>query len=189
MNISFVSSANFEQKSNRSSPGSEGNKPNGGGKRTELNEEEKSQIQKLKQVDQQVRAHEMAHVAAGGGLIRGGVNYKYENGPDGNQYAIGGEVSIDSSPVPDDPSATITKMQQVQRAALAPSNPSSQDRQVAASASANAANARVELIKKSGDSPKGEFKVKINSSANGYTSKGTHSPSSNPAKTILDVIV
>ena len=44
-----------------------------------------------------------------------------------------------------DPRATILKMQQVVRAALAPADPSSQDQQVAAAAAAAIARARVEL--------------------------------------------
>jgi hypothetical protein len=49
-------------------------------------------------------------------------------------YAVSGEVSIDSSPVKGDPKATVRKMEQVVRAALAPAQPSGQDRAVAAAA-------------------------------------------------------
>ncbi|MEM6357195.1 MAG: putative metalloprotease CJM1_0395 family protein, partial [Pseudomonadota bacterium] len=47
-----------------------------------------------------------------------------------------GSVSIDVSPVPGDPEATIAKMQQVKAAALAPAEPSSADRRVATVAEA-----------------------------------------------------
>jgi hypothetical protein len=47
---------------------------------------------------------------------------------------VGGEVSVDLSTVAGNPSATITKMQKVHAAALAPANPSAQDIQVAANA-------------------------------------------------------
>ena len=107
---------------------------------------ELKEIAELKSTDREVRAHEMAHVMAGGTLVRRGASYSYKQGPDGIRYAVAGEVSIDSSPVEGDPSATIRKMQQVRRAAEAPAEPSSQDRAVAASAARNEAEARQELM-------------------------------------------
>ncbi len=106
--------------------------------------EEEEKLAKLKTRDQEVRTHEQAHKAAGG-QYAGGASYSYQTGPDGRQYAVGGEVSIDLSPVPDDPQATIAKMQQIRRAALAPAQPSSQDQQVAAQAGRIEAKARAEL--------------------------------------------
>ncbi len=100
-----------------------------------LSETEQAQVRYLRTRDRVVRSHEQAHRAAGGGFVRGGPRYNYQTGPDGRQYAVGGEVSIDSSPVRGDPAATVRKAQTVRRAALAPANPSPQDRQVAASAS------------------------------------------------------
>lgn len=105
------------------------NKANGG---SELSEEEKQQVAKLKARDLEVRAHEAAHMAAAGGYA-GGASYSYQQGPDGNSYAIGGEVSIDTSAL-DDPEATAQKMKIVRAAAMAPANPSGQDYAVAASA-------------------------------------------------------
>lgn len=101
---------------------------------TELNAEELKKVSKLQSRDKEVKAHEQAHIAAGGQYVRGGAHFEYETGPDGEKYAVGGEVSIDVSKVSDDPKATITKMQTVIRAALAPANPSSQDRSVASQA-------------------------------------------------------
>ncbi len=99
----------------------------------------------LKQRDREVRAHEQAHLAAAGGHATGGPSYTLQKGPDGNSYAVGGEVGIDLSKE-NDPSATIQKMQTVKRAALAPASPSSTDRQVAAQASVKEAQARQELL-------------------------------------------
>jgi len=90
-------------------------------------------IAQLRARDREVRAHEMAHVAAAGGYVTSGPHYTYQKGPDGRQYAIGGEVGIDVSPERG-PEATIRKMQIVQQAALAPANPSAQDMRVAAAA-------------------------------------------------------
>lgn len=112
----------------------------------ELSPEEKKVVDEFKKRDQEVKSHEAAHLAAGGGLARGGAKFNYQTGPDGNQYAIGGEVQIDASAA-DTPEKTIAKMQQVKRAALAPAEPSGQDRSVAASASAIEAQARQELVK------------------------------------------
>ena len=62
-----------------------------------------------------------------------------------------GEVSIDKSPVRGDPQATIEKMQQVRRAALAPAQPSGQDRQVAAEARRAIQQARAKLERSEGE--------------------------------------
>ncbi len=110
-----------------------------------LSDEELRQVEKLKRRDRVVRAHEQAHIAAGGPYVRGGAHYVYQRGPDGRLYAIGGEVSIDVSPVPDDPKATIRKMQVVKRAALAPAQPSAQDYHIAAQATMEMQKAQAEL--------------------------------------------
>jgi len=102
-------------------------------------------LAELKQADTEVRNHEMAHVAAGGGLITSGASFAYKRGPDGRNYAVAGEVGIDTSPVPGDPQATLQKMQQVKSAALAPASPSSQDIKVASQATALASKALAEL--------------------------------------------
>lgn len=96
----------------------------------ELSEEEQQQVQKLKQTDAKVRAHENAHSGAGGNHA-GGPSYEYTTGPDGHRYATSGEVQIDVSAVRDNPEATLRKMDTVIRAALAPADPSSQDLAVA----------------------------------------------------------
>ncbi|MEM7577628.1 MAG: putative metalloprotease CJM1_0395 family protein, partial [Planctomycetota bacterium] len=93
--------------------------------------------------DREVRTHEMAHKNAAGQHATSGPTYSYQTGPDGQKYAVGGSVGIDLSPE-DTPEATIKKMEVVRRAALAPAEPSSQDRKVAAQASQIAAQARQE---------------------------------------------
>ena len=106
--------------------------------------QEQLEIAELASRDREVRAHEQAHAAVGGAYA-GAPTYTFTRGPDGKRYAIGGEVSIDSSPIPNDPEATLRKMELVQRAALAPAEPSAQDRRVAAQAAAQATQARAEL--------------------------------------------
>lgn len=105
---------------------------------------EQLEIAKLVSRDQEVRTHEQAHAAVGG-RYAGAPSYTYERGPDGKRYAVGGEVGIDTSPIPNDPEATLRKMEVVIRAALAPAEPSAQDRQVAAQAQAQMAEARAQL--------------------------------------------
>ncbi len=107
-------------------------------------QEEQAQIRKLKARDLEVRSHEQAHLAAGGQFITGGPSYSYQQGPDGQRYAVGGEVGIDTSPEAD-PEATIRKMRAVQAAALAPAKLSGQDQQVAAAVAQQAAQAQSAL--------------------------------------------
>ncbi len=110
-----------------------------------LSEQEQEQVERLEDRDAEVRAHELAHKAAAGPYATGGPTYSYQTGPDGKRYAVGGSVQIDVSPVKGDPEATIRKMAVVRRAALAPKEPSAQDRRVAAQADRTASQARAEL--------------------------------------------
>lgn len=131
---------------------------------SKTNSQHNATIDKLKARDQEVRLHERAHLAAAGGYATGGASYSYQVGPDGRRYAIGGEVGIDTSPVSGDPEATIQKAIIVQRAALAPVHPSSQDYQVQAQAAQMEAQARTELASKSqGNSNGDEVASKPNS--------------------------
>jgi hypothetical protein len=108
-------------------------------------------IRQLSQRDAEVRAHEQAHSSVGG-QYAGSAQYTYQRGPDGVNYAVGGEVPIDVGAINGDPRATLEKMQIVQRAALAPADPSSQDRRVAALASQLANQARAEIVSESRES-------------------------------------
>ncbi len=123
-----------------------------------LSPDEEKLVRKLQEVDREVRAHEAAHVATAGPHARGGPSFTFVTGPDQKQYAVSGEVQIDTSEVKGDPQATIEKMQVVRRAALAPAQPSAQDRKVAAEAAAKEAKAREELAREEpgGDRAAGE---------------------------------
>lgn len=109
-----------------------------------MSPEVQRQIDQLKATDRKVRAHERAHIAVGGDLVRGGTSFSYETGPDKKRYAVAGEVSIDASKERT-PEATIPKAQHIQQTALAPSDPSAQDRQVAAAAAQMEMQARLEV--------------------------------------------
>ncbi len=106
---------------------------------------EQRELQKLKAIDREVRAHELAHISVGGRYITSGAQFSYQKGPDGQLYAVGGDVSIDTAKVPGDPRATLLKAQVVVRAALAPANPSAQDKNVAAQATVLIQQARIDL--------------------------------------------
>ena len=108
-----------------------------------LTEEEKAEVNDLKARDREVRTHEQAHLSASGGLAMGGASFQQERGPDGRMYAVGGEVQIDTSEGAT-AEESITKAQRIRRAALAPAQPSAQDRQVAAQAARMEAEARQE---------------------------------------------
>jgi hypothetical protein len=102
----------------------------GGGQ--QLDKDQQSQLQSLRKRDAEVRRHEAAH-ATQGGPYAGAPSYDYVRGPDGRLYAVGGEVKIDVTPA-GSPQSTVAKMDQIIRAALAPSDPSPQDRAAAAEA-------------------------------------------------------
>lgn len=106
---------------------------------------EQRELRQLKNIDRQVKAHELAHSSVGG-KYASGASFTYQKGSDGVLYAVAGEVSIDTSEIANDPQATLQKAQIIQRAALAPADPSGQDRLVASAAGALAQKARSEII-------------------------------------------
>lgn len=99
----------------------------------DLTDSEKQQVEDLRKRDQEVRQHEQAHASVGGAQT-GSPHYTFTTGPDGKQYATDGEVPITINRTPRKPDQVIRDMNQVYRAALAPKNPSSVDRQAAAEA-------------------------------------------------------
>jgi hypothetical protein len=107
-------------------------------------EKEQKQINELAAIDREVHAHEQAHAAVGGEYA-GTPTYTFVRGPDGISYAVGGEVSVNTGPIPNDPEATIRKAQQIRQAANAPADPSPQDRRIAAEATRLESEARAQL--------------------------------------------
>jgi hypothetical protein len=110
----------------------------------ELSEEELREIEELKKIDKKVHTHEQAHLSAAGGYARGGANYDYVTGPDGNRYANAGHVNLDTGKEKT-PEATIRKANVIQKAALAPADPSPADKQIAANAAKMASDAQKEI--------------------------------------------
>lgn len=116
----------------------------GAGGANAVSTEDQRQIDQLKSTDSKVHAHEQAHIAVGGDLVRGGASFSYQTGPDKKRYAVAGEVSIDTSKE-QTAEATIPKAEHIRQTALAPSDPSAQDRQVAAMAAQMEMQARLEV--------------------------------------------
>lgn len=114
--------------------------------------ETQREVRDLARRDREVRAHEQAHASVGG-RYASAPSYQFQRGPNGVSYAVSGSVEIDVSPVPGDPAATLSKMETVQRAALAVAQPSAADRAVATQAAAMAAEARAELARTNAAGP------------------------------------
>lgn len=108
-----------------------------------LDTQEKAALTEMQSRDREVRAHEQAHQAAAGSLSSGGPTFAYETGPDGQQYAVGGEVQI-SLKEGSTPEESIRLAQQARAAALAPGQPSGQDLAVASKAAQRENAARAE---------------------------------------------
>jgi hypothetical protein len=113
---------------------------------TNLSSDQLAAVRQLQATDRKVRAHEQAHLVVAGAYATGGPSYDYEIGPDGQRYAVGGEVTLDTSPDPAGPEATVQKAKIIQAAAYAPVDPSNQDRMVAAQAAQMEATAEAEVF-------------------------------------------
>jgi hypothetical protein len=96
----------------------------------EITSEQRKLVERLRQIDAQVREHESAHLRNGSGVVTSGASFSYTYGPDGKAYAVAGEVGIDTAPERQ-PAANIDKGRAIQAAALAPRDPSPQDFRVA----------------------------------------------------------
>ena len=92
----------------------------------QLNAAERADVARLQQRDQQVRQEEKAHAAVAGDLA-GPINYSYQRGPDGRQYAVGGSVSVQASSKSGDPEEAKRLSVRMAAAANAATNPSMQD--------------------------------------------------------------
>ena len=110
----------------------------------ELSLEEQRMVTELQAADTNVRAHEAAHMAAGGGLTSP-ASYTYERGTDNKMYAVAGEVGI-STGEGNTPQESLNKAQTIRRAALAPADPSPQDLKVAAQAASMEMSARAQIM-------------------------------------------
>ncbi len=104
-----------------------------------------SDVRKLINWENNVKQHEQAHMAVGGGLVST-ARFSYTLGPDGKRYVSGGEVSI-SIPSSENEEDNLNTLERVKRAALAPADPSPQDIKTAAMASALLSSTYLKLLK------------------------------------------
>jgi hypothetical protein len=135
---SKVSENNASAQPNSDQPGQGQNQQS-----QEQSKQELAIIRDLSARDREVRAHEQAHASVGG-QYAGAASFTYQRGPNGVNYAVGGEVSISALPG-GDAQSRLQAAEQIKRAALAPTNPSTQDRQVATQAAQTATQARAEI--------------------------------------------
>jgi len=85
----------------------------------------------LERIDKDVHEHEMQHYLMAQPYARS-PEYFYVVGPDGRRFAVSGLTAFDATPIAGDNDATIRKLDALVRAALAPREPSEEDRRVAA---------------------------------------------------------
>lgn len=138
----------------------------------ELTQKEVQQVRELQSIDKNVKAHEAAHQAAGGGLA-GAASFTYTRGPDNQMYATAGEVPI-SMQKGNTPEETIANARQIAAAAMAPADPSPQDYKVAANAAKMEFDARAEAMKlKAEESKEKEEKNKEKDNKNTENSSET----------------
>ena len=130
-------------------------------KNEELSPEEEEMIKELQARDAEVKAHESAHQAAGGGMT-GAASFTYQQGPDGKMYAIGGEVSIIMK-TGSTPQETIANARQIVAAAMAAGDPSPQDHAVASSARVMEIKAQQQLAREKQEEMQGTDTYKNNS--------------------------
>ncbi len=95
--------------------------------------------------NQEVRAHEGAHLAMLGSAAASPIIYDTVTGPGGETIAVGGRIAVDLSEVPGDPEATLRKAQSIITAANAPANPSAGDLRTASKAYTMARRAQQEM--------------------------------------------
>jgi hypothetical protein len=136
---------------NNVSASSNQNQPEQDQQSQEKSQQEQAIIRELSARDREVRAHEQAHASVGG-QYTGAVSLTYQRGPNGVSYAVSGEVPI-SALSSGDAQSRLQAAEQIKRAALAPANPSAQDRQVAAQATQTATQARAEIATESAETP------------------------------------
>lgn len=142
----------------------------------DLNQEEKQELIELQQRDKEVRAHEQAHITAGGPYVQGGASYTYQKGPDDKQYAIGGSVNIDTGAIPGNPKATLEKARTIRKAALAPASPSAQDQKIASQASVLEIQAQQELREKNEEEEKTTDSSESNQQRTSFAMKAYQTP-------------
>lgn len=146
-----------------------------------LEREKQKIISDLSQRDTEVRAHEEAHANVGG-QYASAPQYDLTEGPDGKQYATGGHVDIDISKE-EEPEDTVVKMDIVERAALAPAQPSPQDFKVAGEARVTGNEAQIEVQVNRAE----ELKKSQESEETGAAAEGSDESTADNDSNVVDI--
>ncbi len=96
-------------------------------RQSDLDPGQSNRLRRLQARDQRVRAHEQAHSLSGGAQVAAAVRYRYQTGPDGRRYAVGGQAHAPASGG-GSPEQALDKSADLRRAAVAPTRPSYHDR-------------------------------------------------------------
>lgn len=102
---------------------------------------DKRELLELKRRDREVRRR-IAEQRRAAGKYGASIRFAYEVGPDGKQYAVDGDVQLDTT-AQANRKATVEKMVTVRKAALAADRPTPDDQRVAAEARRRIAGARM----------------------------------------------
>jgi len=143
----------------------------------QLNEAQLLEISKLKSRDTELRQHEQAHLSASAGVDVSNASFTYQRGPNGVNYAVSGDVRIDTS-AELKPEDRLVQAAMISDVALAPPEPTPTDRAVAAKAQQMAQQARIEIMQQG---------VGANIRQSGQSRQENHAPeSNNPASGRID---
>ena len=148
-----------------------------------LDPQQTQALNELKAIDRNVRAHEAAHVGAGGGVVAGGASYTYTRGPDGQMYATAGEVPIRMQKGKT-PEETIQNARRILAAAMAPADPSPQDYKVAANAAQMEVSARAEQARENAKKIEESMNSESNSTSDSQDSNKVNSATQTGNSTI-----
>jgi hypothetical protein len=143
----------------------------------ELSDAALAEISSLKARDIKVHQHEQAHLAASAGLNVSKAAFTYQRGPDGVNYAVGGDVRIDTSSGRT-PADSLARADMIIDVALAPADPTPSDRSAAAKAQQMAQQARVELVQ--------QANVVVSKHADHYVNINTHPDKEAPVHQHID---
>lgn len=107
-------------------------------------DESSSQRNALEQTELQIRRHVAAHNAVSPQYVSA-PSYSYSPAIDGTRYITSGDVSFETSAIANEPQQTLSKAQLIQRAALAPNDPTPSDFSASQRAQQLAYSARLEM--------------------------------------------
>jgi hypothetical protein len=119
-----------------------------------LSEEEKERLEELRRRQNRIKRRHRTQAQVASKYTEGGPQYIYKRGPDGEMYAVKGEVEYDTTRE-DSPEQTIEKMKAIKKAVRATPEPTLEDKRVANEASQKLEEAKRKLRQQQGG-PRGD---------------------------------